>query len=875
MSRLATLGLIIASAALTAVGQLTITTTSVPPALENQVYPQVTLQVSGDPGPIVWSFPDGAPPGFTVVSTPVGQPGTNGTFCYGTQGCSGFLVQTPVGQYAFTIEAISLSTNQKTTQNFNLVVEFPLQIQTTSLPNANANQSYATQLQGFGGTGQFTWSILSGALPPGIGLDPVSGTLAGTAPSVNGVFQFTIQLLDRVTQEKATQALTINVANGVSILTTALPNAIVNQPYSFQLQGSGNFLVWSIQSGTVFPPGFSLSSSGLITGVLTNTAILSLPVQLANGQSTAPPATRVFTLLVTLGPLGIKELTLPGATQNVPYTTSLTPVGGIPPYTWSLGTPSPAGIAIDPTSGIISGTPATAGTFIVPVILKDVSGASITQNYTLNVGNAVSITTTSLPNGSPNVPYSATLTAVGGSIPYQWTVLSGSLPPDLKLDDTGLIHGTPTAIGTFQFTAQVKDFLGGIASRAFTITIGPFLTITTTSLPGGALTQSYSQTLTAVNGTPPLAWSIASGNLPQGLQLNGATGAVSGTPTAIGNFTFDILVTDAAKATARRTFAISVVSNPVTITSTDFSGNVLQPFSQTLAATGGTPPYTWSVAPNTLPGGLQLDSATGVISGTPSPGGTTQVTFTATDTQGLTGTKNISITIVAPPTPPVSVTLGTTTQPAVALSTGTPYPLEITGFLTLTFASSAGGTDGGEARFSDGTRKVFFVVRPNTTQGLFTTFSNGIPAIITGTVAGTITLTTSMSAGGQDITPSPAPTKTISLDSAVPVISSVILQQVTGGLNVVVTGYSNTREVSSGSFTFTVSSGNTLSQATIPVQLSSAYAGWFGNASSNATGGQFKLTVPFSVTQGSAAAITRVSVTLTNTKGASAAVSSP
>jgi len=105
-----------------------------------------------------------------------------------------------------------------------------------------------------------------------------------------------------------------------------------------------------------------------------------------------------------------------------------------------------------------------------------------------------------------------------------------------------------------------------------------------------------------------------------------------------------------------------------------------------------------------------------------------------------------------------------------------------------------------------------------------------------------------MSAGGQDITPSPAPTKTISLDSAVPVISSVILQQVTGGLNVVVTGYSNTREVSSGSFTFTVSSGNTLSQATIPVQLSSAYAGWFGNASSNATGGQFKLTVPFSVT---------------------------
>jgi hypothetical protein len=165
-------------------------------------------------------------------------------------------------------------------------------------------------------------------------------------------------------------------------------------------------------------------------------------------------------------------------------------------------------------------------------------------------------------------------------------------------------------------------------------------------------------------------------------------------------------------------------------------------------------------------------------------------------------------------------------------------------------------------------------VRPNTTQGLFTTISSGTPAIVTGTVAGTITLTASMSAGGLDITPSPAPTKTITIAPAVPVITSVTLQQVTGGLNVVVTGYSNTREVSSGTFAFTVSSGNTLSVANLVVTLSSAFASWFGNPSSNATGGQFKLTVPFSVTQGAASAVTKVTVTLTNAQGASTAVSS-
>jgi hypothetical protein len=271
-----------------------------------------------------------------------------------------------------------------------------------------------------------------------------------------------------------------------------------------------------------------------------------------------------------------------------------------------------------------------------------------------------------------------------------------------------------------------------------------------------------------------------------------------------------------------------------------------------------------------LPPGLQLSTA-GVISGTPGAGGTSPVGFTATDSNGLTGTKTINITILLPPTPATSITLGTTTQPAVALTTGAPYPLDITGFLTLTFASSAGGTDD-MVRFSNGTRSLEYIVHANQTQAVFPTAANA--AIVTGTVAGTITLTASMTAGGQNVTPSPAPTTTIVINPAVPVISSVALQQVPGGLNVVVTGYSNTREVSSGSFTFTVSSGNTLSQATLTVPLTSAYAAWFGNTASNATGGQFKLTVPFSVTQGSATAVTKVSVTLTNTKGASAAVSS-
>ena len=875
MRRLAKLAVVAAAAALTAGAQFAITTTSLPYATVGQPYAPVILQTANDPGPVTWDFlPAGSgPSGFVVGPASFGQPASTGTFCYGftSQGpplCNG-VVQTQPNTYPVVLQATSVSTGKTATMEFSLAVVQPLQITTTALPNAAANQPYSAQMTASGGTGQFSWSVPAGTLPPGIVMSS-AGTFSGTAPSGNGSFTFAVQVSDQITLATATAQLTINVGGGVAIVTTALPNATLNQVYSFQLVSAGSpNPIWALQQGSLLPQGFTLSSRGLLTGVGVTTGKFTFTIQLTDAQIPGID-TRTFTFFITLGPLSIAEATLPNANQNLPYQATLTAVGGLPPFTWSFDVANPQGLSIDPNTGVITGTPKTPGGFPIPVSLHDATGAVFSQTYTLTVFAAVSITTSSLANGAPGAPYLDRLAATGGSLPYTWSVSAGNLPPGLALAaSNGQISGTPTAAGTFPFTIQVKDFLGGIATKALSITVGAGLTITTTSLPGGALTQAYSQTLAATGGLLPLTWSIATGTLPPPLALDGVTGTISGIPNSTGNFAFVVLVTDGRGAVARQSLSINV-SNPILITTGDLSGNVLVAFSQTLAATGGTPPYTWSVPPGTLPGGLQLDSTTGTISGSPSPGGTSQVTFTATDTRGLTGSKSIAITIVAPPAPAVSISLGSTTQPTVSLSTSAPYPLEITGFLTLTFASSVGGTDD-MVRFSDGTRKVFFVVRANTTQGLFTTVSNGTPAIMTGTVAGVITLTVSMSAGGQDITPSPAPTSTITTAAGVPVISSVTLQQVTGGISVGVSGYSNTREVSSGSFTFTVS-GSSLSPIT--VALTPAFATWFNNSTSNATGGQFTLTVPFSVT-GTATAITKVTVTLTNSKGASAAASSP
>jgi hypothetical protein len=144
----------------------------------------------------------------------------------------------------------------------------------------------------------------------------------------------------------------------------------------------------------------------------------------------------------------------------------------------------------------------------------------------------------------------------------------------------------------------------------------------------------------------------------------------------------------------------------------------------------------------------------------------------------------------------------------------------------------------------------------------------------TGTVAGTITLTaTLVTAGGVAITPSPTPTtETITIASLAPVIQSVKFSNTAGSLSVVVTGYSTTREMVSGQFTFAPVTGSTLAQSAITVQLSSAFSTWYQSSASNPWGGQFMLTMPFTVS-GNAADVSSVNVTLTNTKGTSPGVS--
>ena len=174
------------------------------------------------------------------------------------------------------------------------------------------------------------------------------------------------------------------------------------------------------------------------------------------------------------------------------------------------------------------------------------------------------ITTASLPPGTVNNPYSATLTAAGGTPPYTWSIIKGSLPAGLALDaNSGVISGTPTTTGTSTFTVQASDSESPPATTTatFSITIQSPLLITTSSLPPGTVNSPYNATLTAVGGLPPYTWSITSGSLPAGLSLDANSGLISGTPTTPGTSSFTVQVSDSNSPPATATEPLSITVN--------------------------------------------------------------------------------------------------------------------------------------------------------------------------------------------------------------------------------------------------------------------------------------------------------------------------
>jgi hypothetical protein len=832
---------------------LRITTLEVPEVGAGQPYSQ-QLIAAGGVGAYTWQIIDGSlPPGITLDS-------------------SGLLSGTaPSNAAAYFFKVEVANSGSTAARWFVINVSGSLQITTQSLPLTVLNQAMTPfQLQAAGGQ-NYGWSVPFGwTLPPGLVLSS-AGVLSGT-PSAAGSYRFVIQMNSATQTEPVAKYFTLHVTLGaLSIVQADLPVAAVNALYQTTVTASGGLPPYNWAFDTAATQGLQINAE---TGVISGTppTVGSFPLPVAVTDVTGNRVVKNFTLAVS-GPLTITTTSLPDATKGVAYSQMLTAGGGLPPYTWSISSGTlPDGLALNASTGAVSGTPAADGQFSFQIRVTDFALNTTTRQLSLNVVRAVMIVTSSLPDGVAGAPYVQGLQADTQSVTWSIVTGSGTLPPGLQLNTvTGEISGIPTTPGVFNFIVQASDGVSQPGTRALSIAIYAPLLIPTTSLPGGNKGVAYSQTLTAVGGKAPLVWSLSSGSvLPPGLTLSSA-GLISGTPEVAGTFQFQVTVLDAGTQAAQATLSITII-DALTITTGDLSGTAGTAFSQTLAAAGGTAPYTWSVTSGALPGGLQLNASTGAITGTPAAGGPFHLTFRVTDAAQAVASKQITITINLPALPAVTFggmpdTSPAARQPAVSVNLASPYATALTGTLTLTFASSVGGDDQ-TVQFSTGSRTLNFTVAAGATQA---TFTGGTPAVLTGTVAGTITIAAQFFSGGQNVTPSPTPTKTITVENAAPVIGTVTVQRSGNTITVVVQGYATSREMASGTYRFSATGGNTLQQSDIAVPLSNAFATWFAGTASHATGGQFRLTVPFTIT-GDPAAVNLVSVTLTNTRGNSAAV---
>ncbi len=184
-------------------------------------------------------------------------------------------------------------------------------------------------------------------------------------------------------------------------------------------------------------------------------------------------------------------------------------------------------------------------------------------------------------------------------------------------------------------------------SNALTLTINAALAITTTDLlQPGAVDLPYSQTLGVTGGSLPRRWSLRSGNLPPGLGMDATSGAVSGMPTAPGTFAFEAQVTDNSLASTRRSFSLRIHPALVITTPAGLPGGTAgTSYGLTLAATGGLPPYRWSIRSGELPPGVTLDAATGRLTGTPSGAGTFSFTVHVSDSLQATAIRAYSIAV--------------------------------------------------------------------------------------------------------------------------------------------------------------------------------------------------------------------------------------
>ena len=853
-------------------------------------YSWTTCTASGGTPPYSWSAPTAIyggtvsgllPPGLSLNSANgsiSGTPTAAGSYSIGLLvGDSSTPKQTVSLPFTIVINAVQLTANCGTPPNGTVRIYY----------------SWST-CAASGGTTPYAWS--ASGLPPGLSITSGTGAVSGT-PTKAGFYSVTLLVTDSSTPTPQTfsQQFTMVINPGSLIVTcTEPPVGTVGVAYSWTIctaSGSLGPFTWSL---TGAPAWMTIDSTGTISGTPTAAASYTFTVSVLDTSTNATKSAQI-TIVINSSTFTASCGAPPAGTVGTAYSwNACTATGGAAPYTWSWSGSLPPGLSLIAATGAVSGTPTAAGSYAITITVTDNSTPTKqtnSQEYTIPINSAGLTANCGLPpGGTVGTAYSwGGCTVSGGTAPYTWSE-TGALPPGLSFNGNGAVSGTPTTAGSYTLTVTVTDSTAPTKqtnSQQITITISSSnLTITWQTPAAGTVGTAYTWTPCAVNGgTPSYTWTW-SGTLPPGLSMSPTTGVVSGTPTTAGSYSVGITVTDSTsptKLTGSSSFTLTINAEaPLAVScGTLPGGTVGMAYSANVCtSSGGIGPYTWTWS-GTTPPGLSINSSNGQISGTPTAIGSYPDTITATDNSSpikLTKSQAITIVITAPPVQSVSIAENSSSsapnQTNLSVAFAQPAAANYSGTLTASFAPDP-GVSGWPANTPPDPAAGFpsglsgNSLTQNFTMGQNQTQTTAMPFAL-GTVAGTWTIKLTALDGG---VPSPAPTSTIQVALAAPVIMSgtvtITFNSTNTGFTVGLSGFATSRDVASSSFVFTAASGDQLTGAGTPVVVASNGADqseWFNTSAGRGAGGVFSLSVPFTYS-GNPAALASVAVTLTNAKG--------
>ena len=485
------------------------------------------------------------------------------------------------------------------------------------------------------GSAPVTYSIASGALPPGISLNQDTGVISGTSTNSGAyTFSITATAADAAANTDTTQNLTISVGTSVS-LTTGLRSQTVwiNQAFSARAVFGGfpTPTVALARNSGALPPGLTLAADGTISGTPTTAGSYTFNLTGRNFVGSATTANYTYTVegtpAYTAGDDFSANINLGDAYSKTPTVTGSS-------LTYSLDGTVPRGITLDSRTGKLAGTATQAGSFTFRVKAHNAGGDVYSQSSTLVINRAPAFTNASVASHirKDTSDYSFTFQTNGFPLAV-YAVTSGSLPRGMTLSSTGVLSGTPNTKGTYNFTVEARNAIGA-SSISKTIDINQAPTPVDVSLLQAILAgTTYSDAIT-YEGWPNPSYAISEGALPPGLSLNALSGAITGASDLGGQYTFRFKVTAGTDSVLTDTYSLIVNQEPRkfddSIADTTGVGAV---YDDGVSATGFPEP-TYSLKSGVLPAGLNLDPYTGNITGTPTTPGNYAFTITATNTYG-------------------------------------------------------------------------------------------------------------------------------------------------------------------------------------------------------------------------------------------------